>query len=252
MNILDIIIVIMLISFVYVGYKKGMISELIQITALGTAFLAAAPVGKWIGSLLSANYQINKDLIFFASSLTAYVLIFCIIMITGNIFAPSPVPGTILSAGNKISGGLLGAVKGFLAVTLLILLVRLTPFSSFITENVEYQPHMERDVYDQNVLKNAIAAVKDGAVYLSADSADKTIFKDALQDSLFDPPLDSSVVAAAAVKPKAKAKLGTLAYKLSTTMDPALDSYKKYLFEKVDRMLESAEVTLPAAANVKK
>lgn len=243
MNILDFLIIIMLAAFIYIGFKKGLVSELIQTIALVSAFLVAAPIGKWLSSILADNYHINKDMLFFASTIAAFIAVLSSIAIIGNLLSSIPPPGAVLSITNKISGAVFGVVKGFLVITLVVFIIRITPFSAFITDNIDYTPRVEKDIYDLDMLKNAVSSVKEKVIYLSTDSINKDIIQKALTDSVIIQTVDSTSLLKQPAEAKNKAKLGYLAYKLSTTMDPALESYKKYLFIKIDKALEA--VTQP-------
>lgn len=245
MNILDILIIILLAAFVYNGFRKGFMSELIQSLALVFAFLTAAPIGKWLSTILADNYHINQDMLFFASTVSAFIIVLSAIAIVGNLFLSVPAPGAVLSITNKVSGAAFGVIKGFFVVTLAVFIIRITPFSSFVTDNVDYTLHAEKDIYDLNMLKSTIDSLKDQTVYLSSDSANKEVFQKIILDTDSFPSVDSTSLLKQPVKAKSKAKLGYLAYKLSTTMDPALDGYKKYLFSKIDKALEAVTQSNP-------
>jgi len=253
MNILDIVILIILLAFIYIGFKKGFMAELIQTIALFAAFMSAAPLGRWLSNILAKSFKINQDLLFFATAIASFLVVLSVIVIAGKLFSAVPAPGAVLSAGNKVSGAAFGLIKGFFVTALFVLVLRITPFSGFITDNIEIQPGKEKDTYNLAMLQEALNKVKNDTIFLSADSAAKNIATDSFNpaDSTIMA-IDSTALSGKPVTAKTKAKLGYLAYKLSTTMDPALDSYKQYLFSKLDKALETVSPLPVAPADQKK
>lgn len=249
MNILDIIILIILAAFIYIGFKKGFIAELIQTIALFAAFMSAAPLGRWLSNILVKSFKINPDLLFFATSIASFLVILSIIVIAGKLFASVPVPGAVLSVSNKVGGAAFGMIKGFFVVALLILVLRITPFSSFVTENIDVAPGKDKEVYNAQMLQAALSKIKNDTIFLASDSAAKNIFQQDLSSNDSTSNIDSTSLTKQETPAKTKAKLGYLAYKLSTTMDPALESYKQYIFSRLDKALEA--VTQSPAAPIK-
>lgn len=252
MNILDIVILIILLAFIYIGFKKGFMAELIQTIALFAAFMSAAPLGRWLSNILAKSFKINQDLLFFATAIASFLVVLSIIVIAGKLFSAVPAPGAVLSAGNKVSGAAFGLIKGFFVTALFVLVLRITPFSGFITDNIVIQPGKEKNTYNLAMLQEALNKVKNDTIFLSADSAAKNITADSFNPGDSTMAIDSTALSGKPVTAKTKAKLGYLAYKLSTTMDPALDSYKQYLFSKLDKALETVSPLPVTPADQKK
>lgn len=164
MNFVDYILLIIFAVSILVGFRRGLIKELVSLGTLIAAIIIASLFADKLAAVFM-NYASVKNFVGYASTSTgmnaaqpvsylALLLSFCILfaltMIVGSIL--SQVFGVslhvgILSLGNHLLGGIFGLVRGFIFVLVLIFAVQLTPLGkmSWWQQSqlvVQYQPYV--------------------------------------------------------------------------------------------------------------
>lgn len=220
MNFLDILILVFLVIFLLRGYKKGIVSEIFQILGLVIAFYFSAPISDLLSKIIITNFEIDDKIVYFVSGILAFILIIITFLVIGKIV--TKVLGIVmLSLPNKIFGAIFGVVKGFLIVTLLVLVIRFTPFENFIYDNIEYNSGIDNTV---NKIEKVITETKQvNDKEIDAELAED--IKDATKevaDDITDIEFTSN-----------KSTLGYLAYKISTLLDPVATNIKNLFTQKI-------------------
>jgi len=224
MNFLDILILIFLVFFLYRGYKRGIVSEAFQIAGLVTAFYLSSPVSDIISKMIIANYEIDEKIVFFVSGILAFIVIILIFLIVGKIVTKA-LKIVMLSLPNKIFGAIFGVVKGFFIVTLVILVLRFTPFESFVYDNIEYDSNIDNAVKKiERVLKEEEKSNENVSVDKLKDSSEKV---SETVDDITSIEFTSN-----------KSTLGYLAFKLSTLLDPIATNIKAFFVQKVEENVD--------------
>lgn len=240
MNFLDILILVFLVFFLIRGYKKGIISEAFQIGGLVAAFYFSSPVSAVISKIIIANYEIDGKIVNLASGILAFIIILLIFVIIGKIVTKAS--GIVmLSIPNKFFGAIFGVIKGFFIVTLIILVLRFTPFSNFVYDNIEYNNEIDNTV---NKIEKVLTEGTD--VTTSKKEVSETLTEATNIDSttiLTTPDslsIDSIIVDNNMIKKLTsnKSTLGYLAFKLSTLLDPIAKNIKIFFAEQVNENLD--------------
>lgn len=228
MNFLDILILIFLVFFLYRGYKRGIVSEAFQIAGLVTAFYLSSPVSDIISKMIIANYEIDEKIVFFVSGILAFIVIILVFLIIGKIVTKA-LKIVMLSLPNKIFGAIFGVIKGFFIVTLVILVLRFTPFENFVYDNIEYDSNIDNAV---NKIEKVITEEKE-----IPSKDDSKVSVDKTKENAED--VSETVEDISSIEfTSNKSTLGYLAFKLSTLLDPIATNIKAFFVQKVEENVD--------------
>lgn len=170
MGAIDIVIVLLLIMFGVVGWKQGIIKEVVQLVGLVAilviAFMFKSELGnifcKWlpffsfqgspIEGMISINILIYQLLGFFAIFVVLYG-VYSIILKLSGIFQKIVDWTLILLLPSKIGGLLVGLVEGYILIFILLLLILVLPAN--ITNNFRNSTLVNTIVYKTPVLSSS-------------------------------------------------------------------------------------------------
>ncbi|HLB42170.1 MAG TPA: CvpA family protein [Gammaproteobacteria bacterium] len=180
MNWVDYIFIIIFAVSILVGFKRGIIKEIISIAAivaaiviaslfsdrLAAAFMNAQPVKNFITWASNFIGMDTTSSVSYFALLMSFCILFAATMIVGSIITNVLSLGLdvgILSLGNHVLGAVFGLVRGLIIVLIVIFLVQLTPLGrqSWWQQSVlvtEYQPYVARFIA---FVSPAIAAIEE-------------------------------------------------------------------------------------------
>lgn len=168
MNVFDIGIILVLLMFVIVGFKNGVINELVQLIGIVVIFVLSYSLKGIVGNLLctylpffnfagaikgisSINilmYQAIAFILVFSILLTLYVIILKI----GKILEKIVDLTIILWLPSKLLGGLISFIKGYI-ILFVVLVLLLIPFGGYGI--LEESSLLNRIVYKTPILSNS-------------------------------------------------------------------------------------------------
>jgi len=137
MNWIDIIILILLGLAVGIGFKKGLVQEIVGIIALVVAFFLALALHKTAADLLMKIFtrlpkHIAPTIGFVAMFLAAFLAITLAGWLLSKIIKATP-----LDFADKIGGMVIGLVKGALIISILLLLLALLPLPKEVNRKLD-------------------------------------------------------------------------------------------------------------------
>lgn len=164
MGIIDILIFVIILAFVIVGYKQGVVRELIQLIGVILMFyisyLIKNPVGNFlcsvfpffkftgsISGLVTLNilmYQIIAFILVFSILLTLYMFILKISKILQKVVNMT----ILLWWPSKVAGALVGFIEGYIIV-FIALIILMVPFGDSILLESNYK---DKIIYDTPIL----------------------------------------------------------------------------------------------------
>lgn len=164
MGIIDILIFVIILAFVIVGYKQGVVRELIQLIGVILMFyisyLIKNPVGNFlcsvfpffkftgsISGLVTLNilmYQIIAFILVFSILLTLYMFILKISKILQKVVNMT----ILLWWPSKVTGALVGFIEGYIFV-FIALIILMVPFGDSILLESNYK---DKIIYDTPIL----------------------------------------------------------------------------------------------------
>ncbi|MBN2410415.1 CvpA family protein [candidate division KSB1 bacterium] len=159
MNTVDIVILVFLTVFVYLGARRGLIDEILGLTGWIIAVVCAIKFG---GSLAAIISEKAPNLQMISSVLAALIILF------GIRFAflffikilKSSAPQITENNTNKVAGAFLGFLQGVFIVGILVLIFLLIPFGRNIKDSPKNSvlfPHMKKvSVFMVNTVANFI------------------------------------------------------------------------------------------------
>jgi membrane protein required for colicin V production len=122
MNIIDIILIIPIIWFMYQGFKKGFIIELASLIALILGIYAALYSSNYATDFLKNNLKLEGEYLPIISFILTFVVVVIIVYVIGKIIERFI---DIIALGfiNRIFGGLFGILKAAVFLSIVILII---------------------------------------------------------------------------------------------------------------------------------
>ncbi len=145
MNILDLVLLIPLAYFAWKGFSKGFIITLAMLAGILIGFYAAIHFSEFAADLLRDHFDMKSSNIKPISYLFTFIIVLVLTFLLGQ-FLTSVVKTTGLGIVNRIAGLLLGAAKGLLIVSaLMMVLDKIDPKSYLVSkeqkeESILYKP----------------------------------------------------------------------------------------------------------------
>jgi uncharacterized membrane protein required for colicin V production len=208
LNFVDIFVIIVMGVFALIGFWKGFVMQLFQAAGIFCAFYFNTSVSRFIADILSTE---PEGIILFLIGIASFLLIYSVFFIAGFIIGKS-FDLVLTSLPNRIAGIFFGAVNGFLAVTVIFLIVR-----SFEKGDELLKKYVTPDRATDELIRQGLefSGSEDGR---------------SLSDNSFD--YDETRGS------KIYSRLGYGAYRISMFMDPFVNNIKNIVREKTENMPE--------------
>jgi membrane protein required for colicin V production len=127
MNWIDIIIIILLAVAVGIGFKKGLVQEIVGIIALIIAFFLALKLHMIAAAMLTKMIPgLTRPIAPTVGFVAVFLVVFLAITVVGWLLSKI-IKATPLDFADKIGGMVIGLVKGALIISILLLLLALLP-----------------------------------------------------------------------------------------------------------------------------
>lgn len=206
MNFVDILVVVLIGFFAFVGFWKGFVVQLFHAAGIFCAFYFNTPVSKFISERMAEE---PEGIILLLVGIASFFIIFAAFYITGMIVSKS-VNMVLTSLPNRIAGIIFGGLKGFLVVTVIFLAVR-----SFGGDDL-LKKYVTPDRFTEDLIEK-------GKEYTGIEDDSET------PGGLNNDKDRSS---------KVYSKLGYGAYRISMMMDPFVNNIKTMFNKKFDEVIE--------------
>ena len=137
MNWVDIVIIVLLGAAVVLGFKKGLVQEIVGIIALVVAFFfALLSHGAAAGALLKAFPKIPAGVAPTIGFVVMFLSAFLAITLAGWLLAKI-IKATPLDFADKLGGMAAGLFKGALVISILLMLLALVPLPMEVTAKMD-------------------------------------------------------------------------------------------------------------------
>lgn len=131
MNIFDIVIIILLILGGIIGFKRGVIKELIGLVCFILAFIIAYLLKDFVANIIMSNINnLNSFTSIIVYKLISFVVLFVLVLIIsrvilklGNIVDKLVKATVILEIPSKILGFIVGVIKSYLIIFIALLVI---------------------------------------------------------------------------------------------------------------------------------
>ncbi|MDY0016996.1 MAG: CvpA family protein [Candidatus Delongbacteria bacterium] len=216
MNFIDIFVISIIGIFALLGFMKGFVSQLFQAVGIFCAFWFNTPLSKFLAEKFSDE---PEGTVLLLSGIAAFFIIFFVFLIAGWLIGKT-VNFALTSIPNRIAGILFGAVKGFLIVTIIFLVIRSfsADGSSFLDKYII--PDKTTDDLINKSLELASKA-SDGEISVKFDS-----LKNASENIDYE---ENS---------RTYSRIGYAAYRVSKMMDPFVQNIRSMAEDKIDEVIE--------------
>lgn len=137
MNWIDITIAILLALAAGVGFKKGLVQEIVGIIALVAAFFLALAMHQAAGGLIAKLIpSIPKHIVPTVGFVALFLAVFLGITVIGWLLSKL-IKATPLDLADKIGGMAVGLFKGALMISILLLLLALLPLPRGVNDKLD-------------------------------------------------------------------------------------------------------------------
>jgi len=139
-NAINIVIIIMLAIYFILGMRRGFIRQIMDIVGVIVAFICAFYFAKYFAEYLVERFSVNYHLFFIISGVAIFIGIILIFRLIGAILRKLA-DFALLAGLDTIGGGIFGAFKGVLLVSLILVILHTLPlplpkdFKSKLKEN---------------------------------------------------------------------------------------------------------------------
>jgi membrane protein required for colicin V production len=126
-NIIDVILGIFLFIFFIIHLRKGLVASVLHLAGLILTVLLVHHIGYDVKEMVIAKFQFSNTL----ATILAYILIILAVMLVTKIviyIIHKVVSFLNLSAINKILGGIFGLANGILVISILLIVIDISPF----------------------------------------------------------------------------------------------------------------------------
>ncbi|HTR80129.1 MAG TPA: CvpA family protein [Bacteroidota bacterium] len=117
MNSFDYILLIILAVFIFAGWRKGFLKKIIALVCLGLALILATKYAAPLGEEFLIPLGVDAGF----STILAYILIVCGIMLIQAIIYRIAIKKIADGLWNKIGGGVIGLIEGAIILSMLVL-----------------------------------------------------------------------------------------------------------------------------------
>ncbi|HCX74006.1 MAG TPA: hypothetical protein DHM37_09840 [Candidatus Cloacimonas sp.] len=126
-NIIDVILGIFLFIFFIIHLRRGLVASVLHLVGLILIVVLVHHIGYSVKQMFIAKFQLSNTL----STILAYILIILVVMLITKIviyIIQKVVSFLNLSALNKILGGVFGVANGILVISILLIVIDISPF----------------------------------------------------------------------------------------------------------------------------
>lgn len=122
MNLLDIILIIPMLWFLYRGFTKGFIIELASLVALIGGIWAAINFSYFAGDFLGRNFDINEKYLGIIAFIVTFLLVVFAVILIGRILEKFV---NVIALGflNKLAGAIFGILKAAFILSIIIFII---------------------------------------------------------------------------------------------------------------------------------
>ena len=138
-RIIGIVIVVIIIIFFADGVRRGLVRQIFEIIGLVAAFVAAYYTFQYFAAEYRGSTLLAHRGIMIGSSIVVFIVVALVFHFIGLLLSKIA-SVTVLGPVDKVGGGILGAIKGVLFVSLLCVICFHLPFPDSFKEKVKVDP----------------------------------------------------------------------------------------------------------------
>ena len=132
-------IAVIVIFFLADGVRRGLLRSVFEIVGLVAAFFCAAYFGHYLAAQLAGATRISHQALLYFFSFVVFVAVVVVFHLIGLVLQKIA-SATLLGPIDRLGGAVLGAVKGVLVVSLLLVILTWLPMPRSFKERVREHP----------------------------------------------------------------------------------------------------------------
>ena len=138
-RIIDVIIIVVLLFFFFWGLRRGLIRQIIEIVGIIAAFIGAFYLAHHLAGYFEEKLGFTYQIALVVSAIALFIGILVLFHFLG-LLLQKITSITLLGPVDRIGGGLFGAFKGVLLISLLLVIILGLPFPSSFKEDLRRDP----------------------------------------------------------------------------------------------------------------
>jgi uncharacterized membrane protein required for colicin V production len=142
-RIIGLIILVVILIFLVDGVRRGLVRQIFEIVGLVAAFVGAYYTYHYFAAQYRGSTQLAHHGVTIAATIVVFVVVALVFHLIGMLLGKIA-SVTVLGPVDRIGGGLLGAIKGVLFVSLLCVLCFSLPFPDGFKEKLKRDPVASR------------------------------------------------------------------------------------------------------------
>jgi membrane protein required for colicin V production len=136
---IDVIIAAIVLIFLFIGMKKGLIRQVLEILGIIAAFIGAFYLAHHLAAYLEGRFDLPYQVALVVAAIALFIGIILLFRLLG-VLLQKFAQLTLLGSLDRIGGAFLGAVKGILLVSLLLVVILNLPFPTAVKEPIKSDP----------------------------------------------------------------------------------------------------------------
>ena len=139
MMVVDIVILLILVFFFISGARRGLIRQVLDIVGIILAFIGAFYLAHYLAQYLEQSIELSYNLSLVVAAVVIFIGILIIFHALGLIFK-KVAEITLFGSVDRVGGGLFGAFKGVLLVSLLLVIAFNIPLPDKVHKELRSRP----------------------------------------------------------------------------------------------------------------
>ena len=137
--VIDIIIILILVVFFISGMKRGLIRQVLDIVGIIVAFIGAFFLAHYVAEYLEYSIELTYNISLVVAAVAVFIGILLLFHALGLIFK-KVAEITLFGSADRVGGGLFGAFKGVLLISLLLVIALNIPLPDKVHRELRTRP----------------------------------------------------------------------------------------------------------------
>jgi membrane protein required for colicin V production len=137
--VIDIVILLILVFFFISGMRRGLIRQVLDILGIIIAFIGAFYLARYLAEYLEQSIELTYNISLVVAAFVIFIGILILFHALG-LFFKKIAEITLFGSADKVGGGLFGALKGVLLVSLLLVIALNIPLPEKVQKELRTRP----------------------------------------------------------------------------------------------------------------
>lgn len=136
---ITVVIALIVVFFLADGVRRGLLRSIFEIVGLVAAFFGAVYFGHYLAARLAGAVSISREALLYFFSFVVFIVVVIVFHMIG-VLLQKIASATLLGPIDRLGGAVLGAAKGVLVVSLLLVILTWLPMPHSFKERIREHP----------------------------------------------------------------------------------------------------------------